>query len=144
VNVVFRDLPVLTSSPHWISALGRRPTHLGIEAVPRSSQPYRDERVFGQVRSGDTVGRRPTHLGIEAVPRSSQPYRDERVFGQVRSGDTVAPCPRSSFSHYASGEIGIIEIESQRTAFRRGNQLPEHLRYTESTLEIRALPPFAR
>jgi putative transposase len=50
----------------------------------------------------------------------------------------------SSFSHYATGEIGIIEIESQRTAFRRGNQLPEHLRYTESTLEIRALPPFAR
>jgi len=50
----------------------------------------------------------------------------------------------SSFRHYATGEIGIVEIESQGTAFRRGNQLPEHLRYTERTLEIRALPPFAR
>jgi putative transposase len=34
----------------------------------------------------------------------------------------------SSFCHYATGKPGVIEIESQWTAFRRGNQLPEHLR----------------
>jgi len=39
--------------------------------------------------------------------------------------------PWSSFRHYATGQPGVVEIESQWTAFRRGNQLPEHLRYTE-------------
>ncbi len=37
----------------------------------------------------------------------------------------------SSFRHYATGAEGTVEIESRLTAFRRGNQLPEHLRYTE-------------
>jgi putative transposase len=37
----------------------------------------------------------------------------------------------SSFRHYATGQVGVVEIESQWTAFRRGNQLPEHLRYAE-------------
>jgi putative transposase len=37
----------------------------------------------------------------------------------------------SSFRHYATGEVGVVEIESQWTASRRGNQLPEHLRSTE-------------
>jgi len=50
----------------------------------------------------------------------------------------------SSFRHYATREIGVVEIESRWTAFRRGNQLPEHLRYAEKTVEIRAFPPFAR
>ncbi len=36
----------------------------------------------------------------------------------------------SSFRHYATGEMGVVEIESEWTAHRRGNQLPEHLRYT--------------
>ena len=39
--------------------------------------------------------------------------------------------PWSSFRHYATGVEGTVEIESQWTAFRRGNQLPEHLRYAE-------------
>jgi putative transposase len=39
--------------------------------------------------------------------------------------------PWSSFRHYATGEVGVVEIESQWTAFQRGNQLPEHLRYEE-------------
>ena len=39
--------------------------------------------------------------------------------------------PWSSFRHYATGELGAVEIESQWTAFRRGNQLPEYLRCTE-------------
>jgi putative transposase len=37
----------------------------------------------------------------------------------------------SSFRHYANGQLGVVEIESQWTAFRRGNQLPEHLGYAE-------------
>ena len=36
----------------------------------------------------------------------------------------------SGFRHYATGQLGVVEIESQWTAFRRGNQLPEHFRYT--------------
>lgn len=39
--------------------------------------------------------------------------------------------PWSSFRHYATGQLGVVEIESNWTAFRRGNQLPEDLRYTE-------------
>ena len=33
--------------------------------------------------------------------------------------------PWSSFRHYATGVRGTVEIESQWTAFRRGNKLPE-------------------
>ena len=36
--------------------------------------------------------------------------------------------PWSSFRHYASGLAGTVEIESQWTAFRRGNRLPEGVR----------------
>ncbi len=39
--------------------------------------------------------------------------------------------PWSSFRHYATGQLGVVEIESQWTAFRRGNQLPEHLHLAE-------------
>jgi putative transposase len=37
----------------------------------------------------------------------------------------------SSFRHYATGQIGMVEVESQWTAFRCGNQLPEAFRYQE-------------
>ena len=33
--------------------------------------------------------------------------------------------PWSSFRHYATGAAGAVEIESQWTVARRGNQLPE-------------------
>lgn len=36
--------------------------------------------------------------------------------------------PWSSFRHYATGFAGAVEIESQWTAFRRGNRLPEGAR----------------
>ena len=39
--------------------------------------------------------------------------------------------PWSSFRHYATGVEGIVEIESQWSAIRRGSQLPEYLRYRE-------------
>jgi putative transposase len=37
----------------------------------------------------------------------------------------------SSFRHYAIGEVGTVEIESQWTAFKRGNEFPEDLRSFE-------------
>lgn len=37
--------------------------------------------------------------------------------------------PWSRFRHYATGQRGIVEIESHWAAFQRGKQLPEHLRY---------------
>jgi len=39
--------------------------------------------------------------------------------------------PWSSYHHYATGAKGTVEIESQWTAFRRGNQLPDGLRLKE-------------
>jgi hypothetical protein len=39
--------------------------------------------------------------------------------------------PLSSFRHYATGVEGRIEIESQWSAMRRDNQLPEYLCYRE-------------
>jgi len=36
--------------------------------------------------------------------------------------------PWSSFRHYATGVRGTVEIESQWTAFKRGNRLPEEFR----------------
>jgi putative transposase len=39
--------------------------------------------------------------------------------------------PWSSFRHYANGLRGAVEIESHWTAFQRGNQLPEYLKYRE-------------
>ena len=51
----------------------------------------------------------------------------------VKRGLVATPedWPWSSFRHYATGEAGEIEIESQWTAFRRGNQLPGHVRYAK-------------
>jgi putative transposase len=46
----------------------------------------------------------------------------------------------SSFRHYAMGLEGVVEIESQWTAFRRGNQLPEAFRYREGAGEDRGIP----
>jgi len=39
----------------------------------------------------------------------------------------------SSFRHLAKGVKGTVEIESQWTALRRGNQLPEYLRSREKS-----------
>jgi putative transposase len=41
--------------------------------------------------------------------------------------------PWSSFRHYATGVEGKVEIESHWSAMRRGNRLPEYLRYREKT-----------
>ena len=41
--------------------------------------------------------------------------------------------PWSSFRHYATGQPGTVEIESQWTAFRRGNHLPEPMRHRQGS-----------
>jgi putative transposase len=58
----------------------------------------------------------------------SGPHRNPVNRGLVENREDW---PWSSFRHYATGEAGAVEIESQWTAFRRGNQLPEDLRYSE-------------
>ena len=44
--------------------------------------------------------------------------------------DKPGDWPWSSFRHYADGRKGTVEIESQWTAFGRGNQLPEGVHIT--------------
>ena len=71
-------------------------------------------------------------------------YDDSNVYGEkarseitryihrnpVRRGLVEKPedWPWSSFRHYAAGAKGTVEIESQWTAFGRGNRLPEGVR----------------
>ncbi|MGA9070552.1 MAG: transposase [Terracidiphilus sp.] len=47
----------------------------------------------------------------------------------------------SSFRHDATGQSGVVEVESQWAAFRRGNQLPVDLCYTERVVEVRGSHP---
>jgi len=51
----------------------------------------------------------------------------------VERGPVAKPedWPWSSVRHYATGVEGAVEIESQGTATRRGNQLPDYLRSRE-------------
>ena len=44
--------------------------------------------------------------------------------------------PWSSFRHYATGIKGTVEIESQWTAFHRGNRLPEGVSWKTSTRQV--------
>ena len=55
-------------------------------------------------------------------------HRNPVVRGLVKKPEDW---PWSSFRHYATGQRGVVEIESQWTAFERGNQLPVHLRCAE-------------
>ncbi len=55
-------------------------------------------------------------------------HRNPAVRGLVAKPEEWA---WSSFRHYATSIEGTVEIESQWTATRRGNQLPEYLRYRE-------------
>jgi putative transposase len=55
-------------------------------------------------------------------------HRNPVVRGLVERPDEWA---WSSFRHYATGLAGTVEIESQWTAFRRGNELPEGFRFKD-------------
>jgi len=67
---------------------------------------YYDSNVRGDNARSDVlryIHRNPVERGLVAKPEQ---------------------WPWSSFRHYATGGPGVVEIESQWTAFRRGNQLP--------------------
>jgi putative transposase len=76
---------------------------------------YYDSNVHGEAARSEVIRyihRNPVLRGLVAKPED---------------------WPRSSFRHDATGAKGPVEIESQWTACRRGNRLPEHLRYREKT-----------
>jgi len=74
---------------------------------------YYDSNVHGEKARSEVIRyihRNPVKRGLVAKPEE---------------------WPRSSFRHYATGVVGAVEIESQWTAFLRGNQLPEGVRIRE-------------
>jgi len=103
---------LLVSEPR-IGALAR-----AVQALKLSVSVRRPERPFWQPRYYDSnvheeearseviryIHRNPVARGLCAKPED---------------------WPWSSFQHYASGAKGTVEIESQRTAFLRGNRLPQ-------------------
>ena len=74
---------------------------------------YYDSNVYGEHARSEVIRyihRNPVKRGLVAKPED---------------------WPWSSFRHYATGDAGAVEIESQWTAARRGNQLPEGVRLRE-------------
>ena len=74
---------------------------------------YYDSNVYGEQARSEVIRyihRNPVKRGLVAKPED---------------------WPWSSFLHYATGAAGTVEIESQWTAGRRGNQLPEGVRLRE-------------
>ncbi len=74
---------------------------------------YYDSSVYGEKARSEVIRyihRNPVKRGLVAKPEDWQ---------------------WSSFRHYATGVVGAVEIESQWTAFLRGNRLPEGVRLRE-------------
>jgi putative transposase len=85
-------------------------------ALRRSERPFWQERYYDfNVWSAEKETEKLKYLHRNPVTR-----------GLVEKPEDWA---WSSFRHYATGVEGAVEIESEWTAFRRGNQLPEVLRY---------------
>jgi putative transposase len=96
-----------------------------IHALKLSVTMRRSQRPFWQVRYYDFI----VHTNEKRIEKLRYMHRNPVVRG-------LAARPEdwkwSSFRHYKTGVEGTVEIESQWTAFRRGNEFPEHLRYKES------------
>ncbi len=82
------------------------------------------ERPFWQVRYYDFL----VHNESKRVEKLRYMHRNPVVRGLVEKPEDWK---WSSFRHYATGDEGTVEIESQWTATQRGNKLPKHLRYRE-------------
>jgi putative transposase len=82
----------------------------------------RSERPFWQARYYDFN----VHNEDKRVEKLRYMHRNPVVRGLVSE---QGAWPWSSFNHYVTGELGVVEIESPWTASRRGNELPQHLRY---------------
>jgi putative transposase len=78
------------------------------------------ERPFWQARFYDFI----MYSEDKLVEKLKYIYRNPVVRGLVEKPDNWR---WSTFLHYATGVMGKVEIESQWTASRRGNQLPEFL-----------------
>ena len=95
-----------------------------IHALKLSVAMRRAERPFWQARYYDFN----VHNEEKRVEKLRYMHRNPVVRGLVLTPEDWA---WSSFRHYATGVEGSVEIESHWTAMRRGNQLPEYLRYRE-------------
>jgi putative transposase len=95
-----------------------------VPALKLSVAMRRTERPFWQARYYDFN----VHNEEKRVEKLRYMHRNPVVRGLVARPEDW---PWSSFRPYATGVEGTVEIESEWTAMRRGNQLPEHLRYAE-------------
>ena len=95
-----------------------------VHALKLSVAMRRAERPFWQALYYDFL----VHNEEKRVEKLRYMHRNPVVRGLVARPEDWA---WSSFCHYATGANRTVEIESQWTATRRGNQLPEHLRYRE-------------
>jgi putative transposase len=116
---------VMPEHVHLLIGEPKRGTVAGaIHALKLSVARRRPERPFWLTRYYDFI----VHNDEKRVEKLRYMHRNPVVRG-------LAARPEdwqwSSFRHYASGELGTVEIESQWTAFQRGNQLPDHLRCKE-------------
>jgi putative transposase len=93
-----------------------------VHALKLSVALRRVERPFWQARYYDFL----VHNEAKRIEKLRYMHRNPVVRGLVANPEDWA---WSSFRHYQTGVEGIVEIESQWTAMRRGNQLPEYLRY---------------
>ena len=100
--------------------------------VPTSADYLKIEKAGGAPRRGEVLfwQRRYDDFNVWSEARREPAYmhRNPVARGLVAKAEDW---PWSSFRHDAIGRVGVVEIESQWTAFRRGNQLPEHLRYAK-------------
>jgi putative transposase len=96
-----------------------------VHALKLSVAMRRTERPFWQARYYDFL----VHNEEKRVEKLRYMHRNPVRRGLVRKPEDWA---WSSFRHYATGTEGVVEIESPWTAARRGNQLPDYLRYLKT------------
>ena len=91
------------------------------------------ERPFWQARYCDFL----VHIEEKRVEKLKYIQQNPVRRGLVDKSEEWA---WSSLRHYATGVVGKVEIESQWTARRRENRLPEYSALRRSRLEDRGIP----
>jgi putative transposase len=104
-----------------------------VQALKLSVTVRRTERPFWQARYYDFNV--PTHE--KHVEKLKYMHRNPVVRGLVAKPEGWA---WSSYRHYQTGEAGVVELESEWTAMRRGRELPEGFRMRGRMVEVRAFP----
>jgi putative transposase len=89
-----------------------------VQALKLSVSVRRSERPFWQERYYDFN----VHNSAKRIEKLRYIHRNPVKRGLVGKPEDWR---WSSFRHYATGEIGVVEIESEWTAARRSYQLPE-------------------